>query len=99
MPDASAQTLGAGSYSYLAVYSGNSNYTAKSAACEPFKVSQAQLVMTTKVHNADHVDVNHDDVDRHEAGYDDLDHDDRNGAGSGDESGVASRRGFAPGEK
>src|SRR5204863_6742334 len=40
VPDASAQTLGAGSYSYLAVYSGNSNYTAKTAACEPFKVSQ-----------------------------------------------------------
>ena len=57
VPDASAQTLGAGSYSYLAVYSGNANYNGKTADCEPFKVSQAQLVMATKVHDADHVDV------------------------------------------
>jgi uncharacterized repeat protein (TIGR01451 family) len=57
VPDANAQTLGAGMYSYLAVYSGNSNYNSKTADCEPFKVNQAQLAMATKVHNADHVDV------------------------------------------
>src|SRR5262249_56350983 len=35
VPNADPQTLGAGSYSYLAVYSGNGNYTGKTAACEP----------------------------------------------------------------
>ena len=36
VPDADPQTLGAGSYSYLAVYSGNANYNGKTGDCEPF---------------------------------------------------------------
>src|SRR5207244_2140393 len=57
VPDASAQTLGAGSYSYLAVYSGNANYNGKTADCEPFKVSQATPTLVTTVKDASNVTV------------------------------------------
>src|SRR5439155_308055 len=49
VPKATAMTLSAGSYSYLAVYSGNQNYNAKPAGCEPFKVSQATPTLVTTV--------------------------------------------------
>src|SRR6185437_8638250 len=49
VPDSSAQTLGAGSYSYQATYNGNSNYSPKTGACEPFKVSQATPGISTTV--------------------------------------------------
>src|SRR5262249_17800622 len=49
VPDASSKTLAAGSYSYLAVYSGNANYTSKTADCEPFKVNQATPTLVTTV--------------------------------------------------
>ena len=57
VPASTPKTLGAGSYSYLAVYSGNSNYGAKTGACEPFTISPKQLTVTTQVHDAGHVDV------------------------------------------
>ena len=52
VPDANPQTLGAGSYSYLAVYSGNANYSAKTAACEPFIISKGTPSTGTTLHNA-----------------------------------------------
>ena len=48
VPDADPQTLGAGSYSYLAVYSGNSNYAPQTAGCEPFKVNQATPTLSRR---------------------------------------------------
>src|SRR6185503_11234592 len=49
VPDSSAQTLGAGDYSYQATYNGNSNYASKTGACEPFKVAKATPGITTTV--------------------------------------------------
>jgi hypothetical protein len=56
VPGSTAQTLGAGSYSYRATYNGNGNYTTATGACEPFKVSKAQLSVTSHVHDASDAD-------------------------------------------
>ena len=52
VPAGNAQTLGAGSYSYLAIYSGNANYTSQTAACEPFAISKDTPSATTTLHDA-----------------------------------------------
>src|SRR5947207_2511492 len=39
--------LGAGSYSYKAVYSGNDNYKSATGDCEPFKISQGSPTIST----------------------------------------------------
>ncbi|MDA8384755.1 MAG: Ig-like domain repeat protein [Actinomycetota bacterium] len=39
--------LGAGSYYYLASYSGDANYSPSTASCEPFTVSKAQASVST----------------------------------------------------
>src|SRR5439155_24054546 len=44
-------------YSYLAVYSGNGNYTSKTAACEPFKVNQATPTLVTTVNDRENVTI------------------------------------------
>ncbi len=44
--------LQAGSYSYKAVYSGDSNYTGSTGACEPFKIAQAGSSTDTVVFDA-----------------------------------------------
>ena len=49
VPDSSPQTLGAGSYSYKASYSGNANYDSATGDCEPFKVAKASPTITTVV--------------------------------------------------
>src|SRR5262249_15933566 len=49
VPDANPQTLGAGSYSYKAVYSGNANYNGKNGDCEPFKGNQGTPSLVTTV--------------------------------------------------
>ena len=50
--------LAAGSYSYQAVYTGDSNYTGSTGACEPFKIAQAGSATATVVkdHNGGTVD-------------------------------------------
>src|SRR5581483_4517493 len=57
VPDADPQTLGAGSYSYLAVYSGNASYESQTAACEPFEVSKATPSLVTTVRDGQGVTV------------------------------------------
>jgi hypothetical protein len=50
--------LGAGNYSFNAVYSGNLIYNASGVStCEPLTVDKAQLVITTQIHNAAHQDI------------------------------------------
>ena len=49
VPDSSAQTLGPGSYSYKAHYSGNAYYNPKDSDCEPFKVVQKSLITDTSL--------------------------------------------------
>lgn len=49
VPDSSAQTLGAGSYSYTARYNGDINNQAAGATCEPFMVSKASSSTSTTV--------------------------------------------------
>jgi YHS domain-containing protein len=44
VPPSSAQTLGPGSYSYKAVYSGNAYYYGSTSLCEPFRVVQKSLI-------------------------------------------------------
>ncbi len=46
VPDSTAQTLGAGTYSYQATYNGNANYTTATATCEKFTVQKAVLTVT-----------------------------------------------------
>lgn len=50
VPDSSTTAaLAAGSHSFLASYSGDSNYAASTAACEPFAVAQASSAIATTV--------------------------------------------------
>lgn len=53
-PSSSEGPLGAGSYSFQAVYSGDSNYNSSTGACEPLTVNKAPLSVTTAIHNANH---------------------------------------------
>jgi hypothetical protein len=45
--------LGAGSYSFKAEYSGDTNYNASVGDCEPFTVSKANLGVATTLHKTD----------------------------------------------
>ncbi len=49
VPDSSSQTLPVGSYSYLASYSGDSNYKASVGVCEPFSIIKASPTITTQL--------------------------------------------------
>ncbi len=55
--ESSAQTLGAGSYSYSATYNGNSNYFGSTSSCEPFTIAKAPTTIITHVHDPSHNDV------------------------------------------
>ena len=57
VPGSTPQTLGAGSYAYLAVYSGNSNYAGKTGACEPFTITKAPSTVVTTVKDGANVTV------------------------------------------
>ncbi len=48
--------LGAGDYGFVAVYSGDSNYSGSTGACEPFTIDKAQLAISTTVHDENHTD-------------------------------------------
>ena len=49
VPDATPRTLGVGSYSYKAHYSGNGNYNSLDSVCEPFKVVQKSMITNTEL--------------------------------------------------
>jgi hypothetical protein len=61
VPNSSSQTLGAGSYSYEDLYSGDQNYAASTGACEAFTVA-GSTVLTTKVENSGGTDVTNSTV-------------------------------------
>lgn len=50
-PSTASGALAAGSYSYLATYSGDSNYLGSAAACEPFSVLVPPILSATKSSN------------------------------------------------
>ncbi len=53
VPDSSeTDPLQAGSYSYRAVYAGDSNYNGSNGPCEPFKIAQGSLTAATTIKNA-----------------------------------------------
>jgi uncharacterized repeat protein (TIGR01451 family) len=53
VPDSSeTDPLATGSYSYQAVYSGDSNFAGSTGPCEPFKVSPGSLTPSTTIKNA-----------------------------------------------
>ena len=54
-PSQSEGPLGAGSYSFLAVYNGDGNYNPSTAQCEPLTVAKADTSSVTAIHN----DANH----------------------------------------
>ena len=45
--------LAAGSYSFIADYSGDSNYNSSEGSCEPFSVNKAIPEIVTELHNSD----------------------------------------------
>jgi hypothetical protein len=49
---ASTAALAAGSYSYIAIYSGDGNYTTSTGSVEPLTINQGTLTITTTIHNA-----------------------------------------------
>ncbi len=54
--------LAAGSYSYLAEYSGDGNYNSSTGKCEPFSVDKSQLKMESKAHDSSHNDITNSSV-------------------------------------
>jgi uncharacterized repeat protein (TIGR01451 family) len=53
VPDAAATAaLGAGNYSYQAIYNGNANYLPATGACEPLTINKATPSAATTLHNA-----------------------------------------------
>src|SRR5207244_3225890 len=46
--------LSAGSYSFIAHYNGDPNYTATDSPCEPLEVSAQTPTALTEIHNASH---------------------------------------------
>lgn len=64
IPDSStSSSLGAGSYSYLASYSGDGNYKASDSSCEPFTINKASPTVTTNVLNKADSDITNTAVD------------------------------------
>src|SRR5207245_4838749 len=56
-PSASQGPLSAGSYSFIAHYNGDPNYTATDSPCEPLEVTGSADLSTTKTDNPDPMDV------------------------------------------
>src|SRR3989475_4193952 len=56
-PSASQGPLSAGSYSFIAHYNGDPNYTATDSPCEPLTVTALTPTAATETHNARHADV------------------------------------------
>jgi hypothetical protein len=50
-PSTSETNLAAGTYNFMAVVAGDSNYTGKTGVCEPFTVAKAPLGINTTVHS------------------------------------------------
>src|SRR5437016_161835 len=53
-PSASQGPLSAGSYSFIAHYNGDPNYTATDSPCEPLEVTALTPTVATEIHNASH---------------------------------------------
>src|SRR5438128_1043180 len=53
-PSASQGPLSAGSYSFIAHYNGDPNYTATDSPCEPLTVTARTPTAATEIHNASH---------------------------------------------
>src|SRR2546426_2251951 len=53
-PSASQGPLSAGSYSFIAHYNGDPNYTATDSPCEPLTVTALTPTVATEIHNASH---------------------------------------------
>src|SRR3989442_3237257 len=53
-PSASQGPLSAGSYSFIAHYNGDLNYTATDSPCEPLEVTALTPPALTEIHNASH---------------------------------------------
>src|SRR2546422_891362 len=53
-PSASQGPLSAGSYSFIAHYNGDPNYTKAATPCEPFTVTARTPPPATEIHNASH---------------------------------------------
>src|SRR2546427_106406 len=53
-PSASQGPLSAGSYSFIAHYNGDPNYTATDSPCEPLTVTARTPTVATEIHNASH---------------------------------------------
>src|SRR2546428_13561769 len=53
-PSASQGPLSAGSYSFIAHYNGDLNYTATDSPCEPLTVTALTPPALTEIHNASH---------------------------------------------
>src|SRR2546426_474683 len=53
-PSASQGRLSAGSYSFIAHYNGDLNYTATDSPCEPLEVTALTPTALTEIHNASH---------------------------------------------
>src|SRR5207244_3911009 len=53
-PSASQGPLSAGSYSFIAHYNGDPNYTATDSPCEPLEVTALTPTAPTEIHNASH---------------------------------------------
>src|SRR2546426_767551 len=53
-PSASQGPLSAGSYSFIAHYNGDLNYTATDSPCEPLEVTALTPTAATEIHNASH---------------------------------------------
>src|SRR2546429_164108 len=53
-PSASQGPLSAGSYSFIAHYNGDPNYTATDSPCEPLQVTALTPTALTEIHNASH---------------------------------------------
>ncbi|MGE5297637.1 MAG: hypothetical protein ACM3KM_00550 [Acidobacteriaceae bacterium] len=49
--ESTAVTLGAGDYSYKAVYAGDANYNGSTGACEPFTITKASPTIATTLSN------------------------------------------------
>jgi hypothetical protein len=52
VPNSASQVPGAGSYSYEAAYSGDTNYQPATGSCEPFAVATGTPTLTTQVVNS-----------------------------------------------
>jgi hypothetical protein len=56
-PSTSETSLAAGTYNFMAVVAGDTNYTGATSDCEPFTVNKARLGITTNVHDTAHGDI------------------------------------------